>query len=98
MTVTHKVYTNTPTLIKWLKHFQKYAKPILVIFDKLISYTSLEAVIAKIKPHTPAYLIAVTKLDLLIVVFSDQSRLWIHEMLLIQENPSAFIIWLNHSR
>lgn len=49
MAVTDKGYMNTPTFIKWLKHFQKYAKPnesnpILLILDNHISHISLEAV------------------------------------------------------
>lgn len=49
MAVTDKGYMNTPTFIKWLKHFQKYAKPsesnpILLILDNHVSHTSLEAV------------------------------------------------------
>ncbi|XP_030765003.1 uncharacterized protein LOC115889189 [Sitophilus oryzae] len=49
MAVTDKGYMNTPTFIKWLNHFKKYAKPsdsnpILLILDNHVSHTSLEAV------------------------------------------------------
>lgn len=49
MAVTDKGYMNTSTFIKWLKHFQKYAKPsetnpILLILDNHVSHISLEAV------------------------------------------------------
>ncbi|XP_030762953.1 uncharacterized protein LOC115887627 [Sitophilus oryzae] len=49
MAVTDKRYKNTPTFIKWLNHFKKYAKPsdsnpILLILDNHVSHTSREAV------------------------------------------------------